>query len=72
MCDKTQGPYGKLDWGIKGGLPVKPLGAICVAPWPEGRDNGGATYEGVTKGGGQGRRPAPQQPADGVHGRGHR
>jgi hypothetical protein len=50
MCDETQGPYGKLDWGIKGGLPVKPLGAICVAPWPEGKDNGGATYEGVTEG----------------------
>jgi hypothetical protein len=50
MCDATQGPYGKLDWGIKGGLPVKPLGPICVAPWAEGKDNGGATYGGVTKG----------------------
>ena len=49
MCDKTQGVYGKLNWGIKGGLPTRALGAVCVAPWPEGKDNGGATYSGVTK-----------------------
>ena len=48
LCDKTQGPYGKLDFVIKGGAPDKGGGPICVAVW-KGKNNGGATYQGVTK-----------------------
>ena len=42
-CDKTAGPYGRLDFVQKG------TGPICVTVWKEGKDNGGATYQGVTK-----------------------
>ena len=48
LCDKSQGPYGKLDFVIKGGAPDPGGGPICVAVW-KGKNNGGATYEGVTK-----------------------
>ena len=43
LCDKNAGPYGRLDFVVEGGGPV------CVAVWKEGKDNGGATYQGVTK-----------------------
>jgi hypothetical protein len=42
-CDRSQGPYGRFDFVIKGGGPV------CIAAWKEGKNNGGATYNGVTK-----------------------
>jgi hypothetical protein len=42
LCDKTAGPYGRLDFVTKGSGPV------CVVEW-KGGDNGGATYQGVTK-----------------------
>ena len=42
-CDRTAKPYGRLDFVTKGG------GPICVAAWKDGTDNGGATYQGVTK-----------------------
>ena len=42
-CDKTAGPYGRLDFVQKG------TGPVCVTVWKEGKDNGGATYQGVTK-----------------------
>jgi hypothetical protein len=48
LCDKSQGPYGKLDFIIEGGGPDRGGGPICVAVW-KGKDNGGATYQGVTK-----------------------
>lgn len=48
LCDKTQGPYGKLDFVIKGGAPDPGGGPVCVAVW-KGKNNGGATYQGVTK-----------------------
>jgi len=35
-------PYGRLDWTSVGDGPV------CVKPWDDGDDNGGATYQGVT------------------------
>jgi hypothetical protein len=47
LCDKSEGPYGKLDFIIKGGGPDRGGGPICVAEW-KGTDNGGATYQGVT------------------------
>ena len=43
LCRKDAGPYGRLDFVVEGGGPV------CVAVWKEGKDNGGATYQGVTK-----------------------
>ena len=43
LCRKDDGPYGTLDFVVEGGGPV------CVAVWKEGADNGGATYQGVTK-----------------------
>jgi hypothetical protein len=42
LCDNTAGAYGRFDFVLKG------FGPICVAAW-EGGDNGGATYQGVTK-----------------------
>jgi hypothetical protein len=50
LCDKTEGieGYGKLDFVIKGGAPDPGGSPICVAVW-KGKDNGGATYQGVTK-----------------------
>jgi hypothetical protein len=42
-CDKTAGPYGRLNFITKGSGPV------CVVAWKEGKSNGGATYQGVTK-----------------------
>jgi hypothetical protein len=51
LCDKTQGieGYGKLDFVIKGGAPDPGGSPICVAAWKKGKDNGGATSQGVTK-----------------------
>ena len=43
LCRKDAGPYGTLDFVVEGGGPV------CVAVWKQGADNGGATYQGVTK-----------------------
>ena len=43
LCRKDAGPYGNLDFVVEGGGPV------CVAEWKDGADNGGATYQGVTK-----------------------
>ena len=43
LCRKDAGPYGNLDFVVEGGGPV------CVAEWKQGADNGGATYQGVTK-----------------------
>ena len=43
LCRKDDGPYGTLDFVVQGGGPV------CVAVWKQGADNGGATYQGVTK-----------------------
>jgi hypothetical protein len=43
QCDKSAGPYGRLDFVLKG------FGPVCVTPWKAGQDNGGATYQGVTK-----------------------
>ena len=43
LCDKNAGPYGNLDFVVEG------CGPVCVAVWKEGADNGGATYQGVTK-----------------------
>jgi hypothetical protein len=43
LCRKDAGPYGNLDFVTEGGGPV------CVAVWKKGADNGGATYQGVTK-----------------------
>ncbi len=50
LCDKTQGiaGYGKLSFVIEGGAPDTGGSPICVAVW-KGKDNGGATYQGVTK-----------------------
>src|SRR5215212_3355257 len=42
-CDKTAGPFGRLDFVQKG------TGQVCVTVWKGGKDNGGATYQGVTK-----------------------
>jgi hypothetical protein len=49
MCDKTEGieGYGKLDFVIRGGAPDPGGSPICVAVW-KGKNNGGATYQGVT------------------------
>jgi hypothetical protein len=43
LCDKSAGPYGRLNFVFEG------FGPICVVPWKQGNDNGGATYQGVTK-----------------------
>jgi hypothetical protein len=43
LCRKDAGPYGRLDFVVEGGGPV------CVAVWKKGTDNGGQTYQGVTK-----------------------
>ena len=43
LCRKDAGPYGNLDFVVEGGGPV------CVAEWKKGTNNGGATYQGVTK-----------------------
>jgi hypothetical protein len=48
LCDKSEGAYGKLDFIIKGGGPDRGGGPVCTAVW-KGKDNGGATYQGVTK-----------------------
>jgi hypothetical protein len=48
LCDKTQGPCGKLDFVFEGGYPDRGGGPICIALW-KGRNNGGKTYQGVTK-----------------------
>jgi hypothetical protein len=47
-CDKDAGPYGKLDFVNKNGFPDRGGSPVCVAVW-KGTDNGGATYQGVTK-----------------------
>ena len=43
LCDKSGGPYGRLDFVFEG------FGPVCVVQWKQGEDNGGATYQGVTK-----------------------
>ena len=43
ICDKTAGPYGRTNFVFQG------FGPVCVVPWKAGQDNGGATYQGVTK-----------------------
>ena len=43
LCREDAGPYGNLDFVVEGGGPV------CVAEWKKGTNNGGATYQGVTK-----------------------
>ena len=43
QCNKDAGPYGRLDFVLKG------FGPACVVAWKSGQDNGGATYQGVTK-----------------------
>ena len=43
LCRKDAGPYGNLDFVNEG------CGPVCVAVWKDGADNGGATYQGVTK-----------------------
>jgi hypothetical protein len=43
QCDKSAGPYGRLDFVLAGSGPT------CVTPWKTGQDNGGKTYQGVTK-----------------------
>ena len=43
LCRKDAGPYGNLDFVVEGGGPV------CIAEWKKGTNNGGATYQGVTK-----------------------
>ena len=48
-CDKAGGPYGKLKFVLKAGYPDPGGAPICVAVWKKGKDNGGATYQGVTK-----------------------
>ena len=40
--DKVTSPYGYLDSALQG------QGPVCVKPWKEGDDNGGATSSGVT------------------------
>jgi hypothetical protein len=42
-CDKDAGPYGRVNFVFQG------FGPVCVAPWTKGTNNGGATYQGVTK-----------------------
>jgi hypothetical protein len=43
LCDKTAGPYGRMNFVSEG------LGPVCFAEWKTGANNGGATYQGVTK-----------------------
>ena len=57
-CDTSTGAYGHLDFIYQG------RGPVCVVPWKDGADNGGATSRGVTarrdnaRGGDAERRPA--------------
>jgi len=44
LCDRNAGTYGRLQFVTKQGY----LGSVCVAKW-KGTNNGGATYQGVTK-----------------------
>lgn len=48
LCDRDEGPYGKLNFIVKGGGPDRGGGPICVAEW-DGSDNGGSTHQGVTE-----------------------
>jgi hypothetical protein len=48
ICNKTADPYGKLNFIIEGGGPTPSVGPFCTAVW-KGTNNGGATYQGVTK-----------------------
>ena len=41
LNDRTE-PYGRFDWTSVADGPV------CVKPWDDGDNNGGATYQGVT------------------------
>jgi hypothetical protein len=43
LCDKSAGPYGRMDFVLKG------FGTVCFPEWKQGTNNGGATYQGVTK-----------------------
>ena len=43
LCDKNAGPYGRLNFVFEG------FGPVCVVAWKQGENNGGATYQGVTK-----------------------
>jgi hypothetical protein len=42
-CNEDSGPYGSM------GFVIDALGPVCLVPWKEGKNNGGATYRGVTK-----------------------
>jgi len=43
LCRKDAGPYGRMDFVVQG------FGPVCFAEWKQGTNNGGATYQGVTK-----------------------
>ena len=60
------GVYGRFDSASVGG------GPICVKPWSAGKDNGGATHQGVDGRQGHGGRGGPQRaPAPGAGERAH-
>ena len=42
QCVRDEGPYGQLEF-----LLTEP-GPVCLPQWEAGKDNGGATYDGVT------------------------
>ena len=42
ICDPKDGPYGTMQFVLEG------TGPVCLPEW-KGKDNGGATYQGVTK-----------------------
>src|SRR5689334_11686462 len=43
LCDKNAGPYGRMNFVVEG------FGPVCFPEWTKGTNNGGATYQGVTK-----------------------
>ena len=47
LCNKSAGPYGKLNFILMGGGPDAGGGPVCTAVW-KGKSNGGATSQGVT------------------------
>jgi hypothetical protein len=47
LCNKQANPYGKLNFILIGGGPDKGGGPFCTAVW-NGKNNGGATSQGVT------------------------
>ncbi len=42
-CDPDVATYGRISFVFSG------FGPVCTPKWPEGKNNGGATYQGVTK-----------------------